>query len=110
MLTIQILRIIGIIEGISYVSLLFVAMPLKYMAGMPEAVRIVGSIHGGLFVAFAFALIAATLRNRWPIFRSALVFGSSLIPFGPIFIDPTLRHAMEEAQARGSEEVATDAR
>ena len=41
---------------------------------------------------------------------TAKAFVASLIPFGPIFIDPTLRHAMEEAQARGSEEVATDAR
>ncbi|MFW5972756.1 MAG: DUF3817 domain-containing protein, partial [Bacteroidota bacterium] len=46
------LRLIGFIEGLSYLALLGIAMPLKYMAGMPMAVRYVGWIHGVLFVLY----------------------------------------------------------
>ncbi len=48
------LRIIGNIEGISYLVLLGIAMPMKYMGNMPQAVRIAGSVHGFLFVAFLY--------------------------------------------------------
>src|SRR5690606_38959818 len=53
------LRMVGMAEGLSYIALLGIAMPLKYMADMPIAVRIVGSIHGALFVLFGVALIQA---------------------------------------------------
>ena len=50
------LRLVALLEGASFLVLLFVAMPLKYLAGMPLAVRIAGSIHGALFIAFVVAL------------------------------------------------------
>jgi integral membrane protein len=48
---------VGKIEGYSYLALLFIAMPLKYLADIPTAVRIAGSIHGVLFVAFVVFII-----------------------------------------------------
>ena len=59
------LRKISLAEGISYLLLLGIAMPLKYWAGLPLAVKIVGSIHGALFVVFCAALLRALVAARW---------------------------------------------
>ena len=50
-------RLISFIEGISFLILVFIAMPLKYLAGIPLAVKIVGMAHGVLFILFFIALI-----------------------------------------------------
>jgi integral membrane protein len=92
------LRVIGFIEGVSYLVLLGIAMPLKYMAGMPMAVRIVGSIHGGLFVLFCVALAHVWLAAGWSIWRAAGVFIASLIPFGTFVIDGRLKREDEARQ------------
>lgn len=85
------LRIIGDLEGISYLLLLGVAMPLKYLAGRPEAVTWVGSLHGALFVAFCAALAQVHFARRWPLTRTILAFLSSLIPFGTFILSRELR-------------------
>ncbi len=85
------LRIVGNIEGISYLLLLFIAMPLKYFAGLPMAVRIMGSIHGFLFVAFIIALIIATRKKQWPYEKAAFAFLMSIVPFGTFYLDRKLR-------------------
>lgn len=84
------LRLIAFVEGCSYLLLLGVAMPLKYLAGLPLAVRIAGSIHGLLFVLFCAALLQVMLARGWPLLRGALVFASSLVPFGTFAIDGQL--------------------
>lgn len=80
-------RTLGIIEGISYILLLFVAMPLKYMADMPMGVKILGRIHGGLFVLFVLALVWAVARRGWSFERAAMAFGASIVPFGTFIMD-----------------------
>ena len=85
------LRVTGDVEGVSYLVLLFVAMPLKYLAGMPQAVRIVGSIHGFLFVAFVIALLDVWRKRGWPLRKAAWAFLSSLIPFGTFFLSRQIR-------------------
>ena len=85
------LRTIGLIEGVSFLLLLGVAMPLKYFAGLPLAVKIAGWIHGLLFIAFCMFLLAAQGERRWPMRRTALVFVAALLPFGPFVIDGRLR-------------------
>lgn len=85
------LRVAGLAEGVSYLVLLGVAMPLKYIAGMPVAVKVVGWIHGGLFVLFCLALLLAMLAARWSIFRAGGVFVAALVPFGTIAIDGRLK-------------------
>lgn len=91
------LRLAGFIEGISYLLLLFVAMPLKYFANMPQAVKIVGWIHGALFIWFVVALLNVMATSKWKILKSLLAFISSLIPFGTFVLDASLRK--EEALA-----------
>ncbi|MEM7013019.1 MAG: DUF3817 domain-containing protein [Verrucomicrobiota bacterium] len=81
------LRIIGFIEGISTLILFFVAMPLKYMADMPMAVTIFGTLHGvlfvGLCVAFAIAMFFGPVT-----FRIAFIgVVGAVFPFGPFVVD-----------------------
>jgi integral membrane protein len=85
------LRKVGNAEGISYLLLLGVAMPLKYMAGMPEAVRIVGSLHGFLFVLFMVALFRVWQTQKWPYERVAMAFLLSIVPFGTFYLDKKLK-------------------
>jgi integral membrane protein len=89
------LRFIGMAEGLSFVLLLGIAMPLKYLAGMPMAVRIVGMAHGILFILYVAAIIHTTRARGWPMMRAATLLGASLIPLGPFFVDGQLRR--EEA-------------
>ena len=88
---VSLLRLFSLAEGVSYLVLLGIAMPLKYGANMPGAVRIVGSIHGALFVVFCVALLRAILGARWPISRAALVFVASLVPFAAFWMDRWIR-------------------
>ena len=91
-------RVIAMLEGASFVVLLFIAMPLKYLAGMPLAVRVVGMAHGVLFIAFVLAFVLAQRSARWDLSRSLTLFGGSLIPFGPFFFDRALA-SEQEAEA-----------
>lgn len=76
-------RKIAIAEGISFLILLLVAMPLKYFAGFPLAVTIIGSFHGILFVAFVVLAWEVKTDLRW--FGKALL--ASVLPFGTIVMD-----------------------
>jgi integral membrane protein len=71
--------------------LLGIAMPLKYMADMPMAVQIVGSLHGALFVALCLFLLFALIRNRLSISWCVLVFLCAIVPFAPFFLDRKLK-------------------
>jgi integral membrane protein len=85
------LRTIGLIEGISFLVLLGVAMPLKYFAGLPQAVTVVGWLHGILFITFCIALSQAHQEAKWTFWRSGGVLIAALLPFGPFVIDGRLR-------------------
>lgn len=89
-------RIIGFIEGISYLVLLFIAMPLKYMMDMPEATKIVGMTHGVLFIMFVVLLMLAGDKHKFGFKDSLLFFVASLIPFGTFFTDSRLK-TLEES-------------
>jgi integral membrane protein len=84
------LRAVGLAEGASYLLLLGVAMPLKYFAGMPLAVKTVGWLHGALFVAFCLSLLHAMVAARWSLFRGLQLFVAALIPFGTFVVDGAL--------------------
>ena len=89
------LRHIGLIEGTSTLLLFFVAMPLKYAAGMPKTVSIVGMIHGILFTLYSIVLIRAALLLDRPFDWSAKVFVAAIVPFGPFVIERGLRREEE---------------
>jgi integral membrane protein len=78
--------IVGKIEGYSYLLLLFIAMPLKYLYNTPEYVRPMGSIHGVLFVAFMILLALMFFKVKLSFKNSVLAFLLSLVPFGTFFL------------------------
>ena len=90
------LRAIALVEGVSFLILLFIAMPLKYFADLPIAVKIVGWIHGVLFVVLCASLLQTTIVARWPLARAALVFVAALLPFGPCLLDGRMRQYERE--------------
>tara|TARA_Y100000589_G_scaffold69338_1_gene61255 strand:- start:2026 stop:2337 length:312 start_codon:yes stop_codon:yes gene_type:complete len=85
------LRVISIVEGISFIVLLLIAMPMKYIWGMPSAVTVVGMVHGVLFLLFCVALVNAVLVARWRLKPPLLIFLASLIPFAPLWVEHWLR-------------------
>ena len=78
----KLLRFMALLEGSSLLLLLLVAVPLKRMMGIPEAVQIIGPVHGLLFIAFNALLIAAMLKKQVTIKQYVLGFVASLLPFG----------------------------
>lgn len=92
------LRTIAKVEAISFLLLVGVAMPLKYLAGQPLAVKLVGWIHGVLFVAFCVALLRTMLVARWPFWRCVVIFIAALLPFGPFVVDGRMAGYEEEFQ------------
>ena len=74
-------------EGVSYLLLLGVAMPLKYVAGEPLAVEIVGWVHGILFMAYVVALGIVASVEGWGWMRVLGGFVASVLPFGPFVLE-----------------------
>lgn len=81
------LRQLAIIEGISTLVLFGIAMPLKYFAGMPLAVRIVGSLHGALFVALVVMLLLAIRKVPISPALAAAGVAAAIVPGGPFLLD-----------------------
>jgi integral membrane protein len=93
-------------EGVSTLLLFFVAMPLKYGAGMPHATQGPGWLHGALFLTYLVALLAVTVRERWGLGTTLLGFVVAFLPFGTFWFERHLPHPAgpvgdDEATARG---------
>jgi len=88
---IRVFRMIALAEGVSFLTLLFIAMPMKYFMGMPEVVRVVGSIHGVLFVLYVGLLTWIHFTQRWAFIFSLYALLASVIPFGTFMLDNQLR-------------------
>lgn len=74
-------------EGISLLILLFIAMPLKYIWDNPSWVKVVGMIHGVLFVAYVAWAIWVYMELKWSLQRLALVILASIVPFGTFYVE-----------------------
>jgi integral membrane protein len=85
------LRAIGKIEGVSFLVLLGIAMPLKYLAGVPNAVKVVGWIHGVLFMVFCALLLQVKRAKGWSAREAGVYFLAALLPFGPFVVDGRLK-------------------
>lgn len=74
-------------EGASFLALLGIAMPLKYLAGLPQAVRVIGLAHGVLFLAYVWLVFDAFGAKRFSAKQAALALIASLLPFGPFVFE-----------------------
>lgn len=81
------LRHLAVVEGVSTLVLFGIAMPLKYFAGMPLAVRIVGSLHGALFVALVLMLLLAIRKVPISPRLAAAGIAAAVVPGGPFLLD-----------------------
>lgn len=93
-------RLIALAEGWSFLLLLFIAMPLKYFAGMPLGVRIIGSIHGALFVLYVIAAVRAARHDKWSFRQLLVALVASVLPFGPFVIDHKLKQEIAADDAK----------
>jgi integral membrane protein len=93
--TINIFRKVAVAEGISYILLIFIAMPLKYWAHIPEAVKYTGWAHGVLFMLYIVFFIMTWMEVKWNIGKAAMIVFASLLPFAPFWVDKRLRKDSE---------------
>ena len=77
--------LINTVEGYSYIILVFIAMPMKYLLDIPLAVKVAGMAHGVLFIIFCLLLVKAWRETNWPFRENIVFFIASLIPFGTFF-------------------------
>ena len=92
MSSLHLFRKVAMAEGISYIVLLLIAMPLKYLANFPLAVNYVGWAHGLLFVLYIACLIMAWQERKWSFWKVVALFVASLLPFVPFYIEKKLKH------------------
>lgn len=86
-------KVVAWLEGLSFLLLIGIAMPLKYWMGMPLAVRIVGMAHGILFVVYTWMVLSAVANRGWSITRAGQGFFAGLLPFGTFWFERKLRHS-----------------
>ncbi|MCM3715401.1 DUF3817 domain-containing protein [Halalkalibacter oceani] len=98
-------RIISYLEGISFLLLLGIAMPLKYWFDMPLAVTVTGMAHGILFVIYLLAVAYLMIAFRWSFMKGLLAVVASVVPFGPFIFDAK----MIKAETAASDKAASEA-
>ena len=88
-------RFVALLEGISYLILLGIAMPMKYYMEMPMMVKVVGWIHGLLFIGYLYALLQVWMEHKWSFLKVLVAFIVSLIPFGAFILDLKLKQEQQ---------------
>jgi len=83
----KVFKYVSILEGLSFLLLLFIAMPLKYIWSMPQMVQQVGMAHGVLFIAYVIGAIWLFRPLNWNFKELLVVLGCSLVPFGPFYVE-----------------------
>ena len=80
-------KIVAFLEGVSYILLLFAAVPIKYLAGDPQYVKLLGMPHGILFLAYIVMAIMLGSEKKWNGKTLMIVLVASIIPFGTFYVD-----------------------
>jgi integral membrane protein len=91
-------RWIALLEGVSLLVLLLIAMPLKYLADKPAAVLSVGWAHGILFILYLVFLLLVWIRYKWTFGKVLIAFIASLLPFGTFLFEKRLRKEQGSVQ------------
>ena len=83
----KLFRIIALLEGVSYILLLFIATPIKYLANDPQYVKMLGMPHGLLFIAYVVLAFLLKSEYKWNTRQFSVVLIASIIPFGTFYVD-----------------------
>ena len=84
---IKLFRLITLLEGSSYLLLLFVAVPLKYLMGDESYVKLLGMPHGVLFIAYIILSFVMQKKMNWNTTSFIIILLASIIPFGTFYVD-----------------------
>ena len=84
---IKIFRFVALLEGVSYILLLFIAVPIKYLLNDPTYVKLLGMPHGILFVGYIIFSDKGKNNLKWSYLEFFIVSAASLIPFGTFYVD-----------------------
>ena len=82
----RLLRAVALVEGTAFLLLLFVAVPLKHLAGVEEPVQVLGPAHGVAFLAYAWLLSRLAVERDWPRGRVLRMAAAGLLPLGAFFV------------------------
>jgi integral membrane protein len=99
--SLQRFRFIALVEGVSLLVLLFIAMPLKYFADEPAMVKYVGWAHGILFLLYLIFLLDVWIKLRWNFGKVLVAFMASLIPFGTFLFEGRLKKESRTSATSG---------
>lgn len=89
------LRIIGFLEGVSLLVLIFIAVPLKYIGHDPTLVKAMGPVHGALFLLFIVNAVSVGVEQKWQFKTTSKVLLACIIPFGTFYIDRKILREIE---------------
>ncbi|HRH03092.1 MAG TPA: DUF3817 domain-containing protein [Bacteroidia bacterium] len=92
----RLFRYIAIAEGVSYLALLGIAMPLKYLSGNLLVIKYLGWVHGLLFILFCTFLAFVKFKMNWTILKSLRAFVASLLPFGTFIFDKEIKQEIKQ--------------
>lgn len=101
-MNIKTLRMIGIAEGISFLLLLFIAMPVKYVLDNPILVKYVGMGHGVLFILLLAILFIVCEKHKWSLSVFLMGLIASIVPFGPFLFDRKIRQLEQEIDQKAA--------
>ncbi|MBX3156319.1 MAG: DUF3817 domain-containing protein [Deltaproteobacteria bacterium] len=93
-------RAVSVVEGVSYLALVGVAVPLKYAGGEPRGVQVLGPIHGALFIAFILCAYICASSRDWGRQRWGLIAAAAVLPFATFVLERSL--AKEQASERAT--------
>jgi len=86
-LIINLFRITALLEGISYILLLFIAVPIKYLLDDPTYVKLLGMPHGILFIGYIILAVVGKNKFNWSYLEFFIISAASLVPFGTFYVD-----------------------
>ncbi len=92
----QFFRKVALLEGLSLIILVGICVPLKHFADTPEPVKVVGWLHGLLFILYVGALFLVWRERNWKFGRVVIAGIVSLVPFGTIVFDRSLKREVEQ--------------
>ena len=93
---------VGLAEGTSFLVLLLIGMPLKYIAHQPLAVKVIGPIHGTLFLLYIALVLLSAFLSSWKWTRALVGVISSVVPFGPFLFDAAVKREIAALEGKTS--------